>query len=276
MLLTPFDLQALLEQNQKHKSPRGTMNVKIPMNKSRLAAMAGLLMLLPLESVSAQDIPDLDGVWSFGSCGGAGFNIGCMVLEEDDARLTQRAKAYRDVIDEAAQPKYDCAPMSIPHMWTDPYSYKIEQLEDRVLIYYGKDDVVRTIWLEGHDHPAPAINEFLYFGHATGRYEDGALIVVTDKFSFDPQGLNADFRLASSTQKQVTERFSLDGENLVLESSTIDPFFLKEAWTFKVTSRPDPTPWAGSWQCDLEASRQILKLMAPMYADDPVAQRIDY
>lgn len=249
---------------------------KIGSSTCRLASMAGLFLLLHPFVATAQEVPELDGVWSFGSCGGGGFNIRCMVLEEDDARLTNRAKAYRDVIDEAAQPKYDCAPMSIPHMWTDPYSWKLEQLEDRVVIHYGKDDVKRTIWLDGHDHPTPAINEFLYFGHSTGRYENGALVVVTSKFAFDPQGLNADFRLASSTQKQVTERFSLDGENLVLEVSTIDPFFLNQPWEFKVTSRPDPNPWEGSWQCDLEASRQILKLMAPMYPDDPKPERINY
>lgn len=254
----------------------------VPHRLRLLPALQGLLagsMFVAAGAVVAADgnIPDVDGVWSFGSCGpGGGFNIRCMVLEEDADILTDRAKAYRDAIDEAAQPKYDCAPMPIPHMWTDPYSYKIEQLEDRVLIYYGKDDVVRTVWLEGHGHAKPAMNEFLYFGYSRGRYEDGALVVVTDKFTFDPQGLNADFKLPSSTQKQVIERFSRDGESLVLEVSTIDPFFLKEPWTFRVTSRPDSNPWDGGWECDLEASRQILKLMAPVYPNDPPIERIDY
>lgn len=238
----------------------------------------GLALLGTSAMAASDDIPDLDGVWTFGNCGGGGrgFNIGCMVLEEDDELLTDRAKAYQSVIDEAAQPKYDCAPMPIPHMWTDPYSYKIEQLDDRVLIYYGKDDVVRTVWLEGHGHEKPPVNQFLYFGYSTGHYEDGALVVVTDKFTFDPEGLNADFRIPSSTQKQVTERFSKDGDNLVLEVSTVDPFFLKAPWTFKVTSMPDTRPWEGSWQCDLEASRQILKLMPSMYPDDPPVERVDY
>ena len=221
-------------------------------------------------------IPDISGHWNFGSCGSGGFNLGCMTLREDDEKLTDRAKAYRDAIDEIAQPKYDCAPMPIPHMYTDPYSYRIEQLEDRVLIYYGKDDVVRTVWLEGHGHKDPAINEFFYFGYAKGRYVNGALEVVTSKFTFDPEGLNADFRIASSTQKQVTERFSKEGDNLVLEVSTIDPVFLKEPWTFRVTSTPDTREWEGSWQCDLEASRQILKLMPPMYPNDPAINRIEY
>ena len=224
---------------------------------------------------ASDEIPDLSRVWQWGSCyDGSGF--GCMILEEDSELLTERAKAYRDAIEEAAQPKYDCAPISIPHMWTDPYSHQIEQLEDRVIFTYGKDDVVRTVWLEGHGHPKPAINEFTYFGHSTGRYEDGALIVETSKFMFDPQGLNADFKLASSTQKKVTERYTLEGDDLVIEVSTIDTSMLKEPWTYKTRGAPDPQPLALPWACDLEGSRDILKLMPSDYPQDPPIQRIDY
>jgi len=251
--------------------------MRVSFSKLSLLAACSLAWCGTGAYAATDNIPDLDGVWTFGNCGGGGaFNIRCMVLEENDELLTDRAIAYRDAIDEIAQPKYDCAPMPIPHMYTDPYSYKIEQLDDRVLIYYGKDDVVRTIWLEGHGHRTPKMNEFFYFGYASGRYEDGALVVTTDRFTFDPQGLNADFRIPSSTQKQVTERFSKDGDTLVLEVSTIDTFFLKEPWTFRVTSQPDSRAWEGSWECDLEASRQILKLMPPMYPNDPAVKRVDY
>ncbi|HWK54505.1 MAG TPA: hypothetical protein VNR18_09050 [Hyphomicrobiales bacterium] len=218
-------------------------------------------------------VPDLSGVWQWGQCvDGSGFN--CMLLEEDDSRLTGRALAYRDAIDEIAQPKYDCAPMSIPHMWTDPYSHQIEQLDDRVILTYGKDDVVRTVWLEGHGHPKPAPNEYYVFGHSVGHYEDGALVVETTHFTFDPQGLNADFRLASSTQKKVTERYTREGDNLVLEVSTIDTFFLKEPWVYKVRSRPDPEPLALPWGCDLEGARQGLQLLPPQYPNDPPIVRL--
>jgi len=239
-------------------------------------SVAGVVML-PAVSVAqpaAGEIPDISGVWQWGQCtNNSPFN--CMLLDEDDDLLTQRAKAYRDAIDEIAQPKYDCAPMPIPHIWTDPYSFQIEQRDDRVIISYGKDDIVRTVWLEGHDHPKPAVNEFFYFGYATGRYEDGALVVETSHFTFDPQGLNADFKLPSSTQKKVTERFSRDGEDLLLEVMTIDTFFLREPWTFTVRSRPDPEPLALPWNCDLEGSRQILKILPTSYPDDPEIERID-
>lgn len=245
----------------------------LPCATASLATIIGLI--LTTAAGAADEVPDLEGVWGFGSCS-EGFDLSCVNLEEDDELLTNRAKAYRDAIDEAAQPKYDCAPMPVPHLWTDPYSYRLEQQDDRVLIHYGKDDVVRTVWLEGHGHEEPAAHEFFYFGHATGHYEDDALVITTNRFTFDPQGLNADYKIPSSTQKQVTERFSRDGDNLVLEVSTIDTFFLKEPWTFEVTSQPAEGEFDASWQCDVEAARRSLKLMPPMYPDDPPIERIDY
>jgi len=218
-------------------------------------------------------IPDLTGVWQFGFCDGGGR--GCTLLEEDSALLTGRAKAYRDAIDEVAQPKYDCAPMPVPHIWTDPYSFQIEQHDDRVLIIYGKDDIVRTVWLEGHGHPRPAVNEFFYFGYSTGRYEDRALVVDTSHFTFDPQGMNADFKLPSSTQKKVTERFWREGEDLVVEVTTIDTFFLRAPWTFRTRSKPDSAPLDLPWNCDLDGARQILKLLPTSYPDDPEIARIE-
>lgn len=213
-------------------------------------------------------VPDLSGVWAWGRCvDGSGFR--CMLLEEDDARLTERARSFRDAFDEIAAPKYDCAPMSIPHMWTDPYSHQIEQLTDRVILTYEKDDVVRTVWLGGNDHPVPALNQFFVHGYSTGRYEGDTLVVETTKFTFDPMGLNSDFKLASSTQKRVTERYSRDGDALTLEVTTEDIFFLNEAWTFLVRSQPDPQPLALPWDCDLEAARQSLLLLPTDYPEDP-------
>lgn len=228
-----------------------------------------------LQGAMAADtaIPDLSGVWQWGQCvDGSGFD--CMLLEEDDARLTERAKGYRDAIDEIAQPKYDCGQMSIPHIWTDPYSHEIDQQDDRVIMRYAKDDIVRTVWLEGHGHPKPKPYDYSLFGHSVGHYENGTLVVETTHFAFDPQGLNADFRLASSTQKKVTERYSREGDDLVLEVSTIDTFFLKDPWVYKVRSKRDPEPLALPWGCDMEGARQGLQLLPPRYPNDPPVERL--
>jgi hypothetical protein len=238
-------------------------------------AIPFLLLLISKSALAASaDVPELSGVWQWGPCAdGTGF--GCMLLSEDDELLTNRAKAYRDAIDEIAQPKYDCAPISIPHMWSDPYSHQIEQFDDRVVFTYGKDDVVRTVWLDGNGHEAPALNEFFYFGYSTGHYENDTLVVVTTHFTFDPQGLNADFKLPSSTQKRVTERYSRNGADLALTVTTEDTFFLKQPWVYSVQSEPDPFPLSLPWNCDLEGSRQILKLLPSNYPDDPAINRID-
>ncbi len=241
-----------------------------------LAGVFGGLFVAPAAS-AAEVVPEIAGLWQWPQCpGGGGFNRGCMEVAEDDAKLTDRAKAYHDAIDEFAQPKYDCAPMPIPMMWSEPYSYAIEQLEDRVLIRYGKEEVVRTIWLEGHGFEEPKYNEFFYYGHSVGRYEDGALVAVTDRFTFDPQGWNADHRIPSSAQKQLFERFSREGDALVLEVTATDTFILKEPLTYRVTSQPETQGWDFNWACDLEASRSILKIMAPQYPNDPPIEFIDY
>ena len=96
----------------------------------------------------------------------------------------------------------------------------------------------------------------------------------TTHFAFDPQGLNADFRLPSSTQKKVVERYTREGTDLVLEVTTTDPFFLKKPWVYKVRSKIDPEPLALPWDCDAESSRDILKLMAPKFPNDPPIVRL--
>jgi len=221
----------------------------------------------------ASRIPDLSGVWGWGRCvDGTGFN--CMIIEPDDPLLTDRARGFLAAFDEIAAPKYDCAPMSIPHLYTDPYAYKIEQMDDRVILSYEKDDVVRTVWLEGHGHKRPALNQFFVHGYATGRYEGGTLIVETTRFTFDPMGINADFKMPSSTQKRVTERFSRDGDALLLQVSTEDTFFLRKPWSYLVRSQPVEGELALPWDCDLKAARQSLLVLPTDYSDDPPVVRI--
>jgi hypothetical protein len=230
--------------------------------------------LSSLTMAASDDIPDLSGFWGVGRCPDGTF-MGCNELAKDDEKLSSRARAYQAAIDEHAQPKYDCAPMAVPHLHTDPYNYRIEQLEDRVNIYYAKDDVVRTIWLIEHDHPEPRVSDFFIQGHSHGWYEDGALVIETDKFTFDPQGLNADFQIPSSTQKQVTERFKREGNNLAFSVTTIDTLFLLEPWTYEVVSTP-VADLGGEWICSVRSSRHSLRFVPLKYKEDPTPDRLEY
>ena len=215
--------------------------------------------------------PDVSGVWGVPRCV---EGAGCMIIEPDDPRLTDRARAFQRAFDEIAAPKYDCAPMSIPHMYTDPYAFQIQQLKDRVTITYEKDDVVRTVWLEGHGHKRPPLGQFFVHGYSTGRYEGDALVVETTRFTFDPMGLNSDFKMPTSSQKRVTERFRREGKALLLDVTTEDTFFLRSPWVYRVRSQPEAGELSLPWACDLDAARQSLKHQPTEYPNDPPIVRL--
>lgn len=90
-------------------------------------------------------VPNLSGMYQRSGRGGG----------EGVWSLNARAKAIIAAFDEAAGPKWDCVAATSPRIITDPYNFRIEQQADRVLLYYEKDDVVRTVWLEGHSIRSP-------------------------------------------------------------------------------------------------------------------------
>ena len=63
----------------------------------------------------------------------------------------------------------------------------IEQLEDRVLLKYEKDDVRRTVWL---DDRRPTVDDFSVQGFSVGRYEGDVLVIETSHFVFDVTGFD--------------------------------------------------------------------------------------
>jgi hypothetical protein len=72
----------------------------------------------------------------------------------------------------------------------------------------------------------------------------------------------------------VVERYTKEGNDLVLEVTTTDTFYLKRPWVYKVRSKPDPEPLALPWDCDAEASQDILKQMKPKFPNDPPIKRM--
>ena len=171
---------------------------------------------------SSAEIPDVSGIWERRG------TIGPV----DPVRLTARAIGFREMFDEVLAPRYDCRPATAPVIIRDPYNFAIEQQPDRVLLRYEKDDVVRTVWLEGHGHPKPGPADFSMQGHSIGRYEGDSLTVETTKFDFDPNGHVNSGNVASSTLKKVTERYWRMGDRLRAEVVTEDPLILLEPYRF--------------------------------------------
>jgi hypothetical protein len=230
------------------------------------AATALVILFLSSElPAQAPATPNLSGIWERDlaavGCTPNGFTC---PWDIKTLPINARAKGFAAAWDEAAGPKYDCAPATVPNINHDPYKVQIQQLPDRVIFSYEKDDVVRTVWLEGHNHPKPKQNAFTVQGHSVGRYDANQLIVETTNFTFDPHGLEDQVPLPSSTRKRVIERYWRDANAMHAEVTTEDPTFLLEpvkyTWHWKVSTGP-----LLPYDCDPEIAREPLKFLPLKY-----------
>jgi hypothetical protein len=220
-------------------------------------------------------VPNLSGIYNGRRCVPANSDV-CpeMNVKGGERLLTARGKALVAAFDEVAAPKYDCSPATLPIIFGDPYAFRIEQLPDRVNFTYEKDDVVRTVWLEGRGHAMPRQGLLFMHGYSTGRYEGNQLVVETFRFTFDPEGFAGDaLNSPSSTQKRLTERYSRDGEVLRMELTAEDPIFLREPFTYTMEWRVSTEPLSLPWACEPEAAQRNLNVVRSKYPQDPPVKR---
>ena len=188
---------------------------------------------LHAQAPPAAKAPNLTGIWN---------RVGPIPnVPNNPPVVTARALGFSRAFDEVMMPGYDCSPVTIPVILGDRYNFQITQQADRVILKYEKEDVVRTVWLEGHGHPKPGAYDFSIHGHSVGRYEGDRLVIETNKFVFDPRGLSDNF-IPTSTAKKVTERYWREGNKLRMEAITTDPLVLREpfkySWEWDLTQRP--------------------------------------
>ena len=234
-----------------------------------LVVSLGIMMGHPFRELHAQTIPDLSGPWD-GTPGARPLNNGVDVpWVVAELPLHPRAIAYRDLYDEAMAPRYDCLQSALPGLAGDPYYMDIEQLEDRVLLKYEKDDVVRTVWL---DDRRPTVDDFSVQGFSVGRYEGDVLVIETSHFVFDVTGFDDLAGLPSSQRKTVEERYWLEDGKLMATVAVEDSLFLKERVQYETfwVRRPDYT--MQQFDCSPEDSSRMLKYLIPKYADDVVSR----
>jgi len=236
----------------------------------RLSATAAVLWLITCgpadvraQSTSASDspLPQLSGILEQRGRGDT-------PPAEWVGALTTRAKALIAAFDEFAAPKYDCVAATVPRVIDETlYNVRIEQLPDRVNLYYEKDDVIRTVWLDGHGHVPPRSGEYFLQGYSTGHYEKGQLVVETTKFTYDPHGISDASPFIPSTQrKKVTERYRREGNLVKVDVVTEDPLILTRpvrfGWQWEFTK----TPWM-PFDCSIETNLTMLKFLPKKYPE---------
>ena len=244
---------------------------------SRIIVSIGLAVTTMTAVVFAQTqrvpdgVPDVSGTFAGRRCVPASSDV-CPEMNAQGAQrlMTARGKAFIAAFDELAAPKYDCSPAGIPIIFGDPWAVRIEQLRDRVIFTYEKDDVVRTVWLDGFGHQRPRSGLLFMHGYSTGRYEGNQLVVDTSRFTFDPEGFAGDvINAPSSTQKRLVERYSRVGDVLRLELRAEDPVFLLGPITYTIDYPATKEPLSQPWNCDPAAAQRNLHVVKSKYPQDP-------
>ncbi len=228
----------------------------------QLSFGVAVLLLVTSQAVSQRPgggVPDLQGNWAPDSCLPA--DGGPCPFEIEKMPLHPRALAYMEIFDEPIATKYSCVQGSLPSLAADPYAFGIAQLQDRVVLTYEKDDVVRTVWLDGHGHPAPGPYDFSIQGHSIGWYEGDELVVETTKFAYDPTGLEDLGNVPSSTEKRVLERYRREGDQLILDLEVEDSVFLTEPTGFSFKWQRSEEDLALPYGCDPVRAREPLKYL---------------
>ena len=170
--------------------------------------------------------------------------------------VTDKGRAAMAVVDPKATTQKDCVPIGVPALMFYPVATTITVQRDRVVMKVDWMEAERIVYLDGRKPPAAAQASLL--GHSVGRWEGKTLVVETTNFREHPMGLSTS--LPSSTQKRMTERFSLspDGKGLIYSGMVEDAVYLAR-----------PVEWSGQWQyrpnmphsnqkCDLEVARKFL------------------
>ncbi len=203
--------------------------------------------------------PDLTGRYAPLTCAPNGATCPFIV---EDLKLTPVGQKMWDAYEEVIGPKFDCVPATPPSLLSDPYRWAIHQLTDRVIFEYEKDDIIRTVWLTGWGHPEAGPYDASWQGHSIGWYEDDELVVVTERYLYDPTGLEDFGGIPSSTLKRITERYSRVGDRLFSKVLTEDPLILEEPLYFEFEYLAGEDPLILPYGCELDQARY-----ATQYAD---------
>jgi hypothetical protein len=180
---------------------------------------AGRSARLPAESLA--------GVWElpFGDLGDFLERWGSISLTAEGAR----AKAAFRPED---RPAGNCIGTPTPMLMAMPYMNEIEISEEVVRIRSEFLNSMRTIYLDGREHPANG--DRTNQGHSIGRWEGDTLVVDTVSFEDHRAPIRGPNEgVPSGARKHVTERYTLseDGTRVHIEFSVEDPDYLAEPFT---------------------------------------------
>ncbi|MGE3842524.1 MAG: hypothetical protein AB7I50_13140 [Vicinamibacterales bacterium] len=199
-----------------------------------------------------------------GNCGGQvgdyGEKLVNCTMPVGRLPLNSRAQAWLQYRDQLQSPtQADCAQLGYPAVLGDGEIF-IAAYPGRIITEHPSNPwhITRTVWMNGTG-PKPIPGELFQHGISRGRFDGNDLIIETTHFTFDPDGIDDHFRMASSVRKKVTERYRLiDDDNMRLIITLEDPTFLTKPFTyaFVFAKTGMAGPRQGWRECDGESARR--------------------
>lgn len=252
------------------------------MEVTRRAMLSGILALVAAgmaAGLAAQTDEEADKIFPFlghwdsdisspdgqdrGNCGGQlgdyGEKLVNCSMPFGRLPLNSRGEAWLRYKDQLQSPtQADCAQAGFPAILGEPFF--LSARPGRLLMEHPSNPwhISRTVWMNGTG-PQPLPGELFQHGISRGHFDGDDLVIVTDHFTFDPDGIDDHLHMASSVRKKITQRYSLiDDDNLRIIITLEDPTFLTEPFTYafvftKAGLDGPPQRWVN---CDAESARR--------------------
>jgi len=183
---------------------------------------------------------------------------------ESPLSLTPAGLTARENYDPQRSPANTCEPNNIPAVFYTPFLFDIRITDQQAVIRHEQYNVTRTVPLNSEPRRAEPSG---VFGMVTGRFDGDDLVIESSGYPASdwglaieagPNGLGAD--VPSSTQKKVTERYSVssDGRTLTVRYTLEDPVYLTEPYSdqIELTWVPDDEPMH-EYDCELDSAARF-------------------
>lgn len=146
------------------------------------------------------------------------------------ARLIQAENTFEN------DPKLHCQPYGYVREVSNPLPIRIRRLGDHLLFEYEEWSLLRTVYLDGRNHPEYQSPSLL--GHAVGRVENGVLIIETARVTADR--VSDGTQAGHSDQLTGVERYTVHDNprrlelRLTLEDPVTfnEPYVVTKTWLF--------------------------------------------
>jgi hypothetical protein len=147
----------------------------------------------------------------------------------------EKIKGYKNIDD----PTVHCYQPGVPRVVGMPFPLEIVQTPNKIVILYEAFRSYRIIPTDGKPLPGESIGG--YNGDSVGHWEGDTLVVDVTNFNGKIWGPGA-MRI-TSTKYKVTEKYHLEGDNLIYETVIEDPEVLTGPFAPPRTTlrRPSPT-----------------------------------